>query len=169
MGNGDTARFPGKNLDHSIITIQCQKQPFLRVFQLWAHFDGNLIMEWSLFMPYYDRTFISEQPRENRMSGKILVQFLRFLACDAYKPYSYFEWSIQCWVNFSGLVSWMDFILHILILLNELNDLAIISLMLDYSKNQENAFLNDPKSQKRGFWPFSWVWSVGSTWYCILW
>ena len=22
-------------------------------------------------------------------------------------------------------------------------------------KNQKNAFLNDPKSQKRGFWPFS--------------
>ena len=25
------------------------------------------------------------------------------------------------------------------------------------------------KKPKRGFWPFSWVWSVGSTWYCILW
>ena len=42
--------FPGKNLDHSIITIQCQKQPFLRVFQLWADFDGNLSHWWSLFM-----------------------------------------------------------------------------------------------------------------------
>ena len=30
-------------------------------------------------------------------------------------------------------------------------------------KNQKNAFLNDPKSQKRGFWSFSVVWSVGST------
>ena len=25
------------------------------------------------------------------------------------------------------------------------------------------------KEPKRGFWPFSWVWSVGSTWYCIFW
>ena len=40
--------FPGKNLDHSIITIQCQKQPFLRVFQLWADFDRNPSLEWSL-------------------------------------------------------------------------------------------------------------------------
>ena len=30
-------------------------------------------------------------------------------------------------------------------------------------KNSQNAFLNDPKSQKGGFWPFSRVWSVGST------
>ena len=30
-------------------------------------------------------------------------------------------------------------------------------------KSHKNLFLNDPKSQKRGFWPFSWVWSVGST------
>ena len=30
-------------------------------------------------------------------------------------------------------------------------------------KNQKNAFLNDPKSQNRVFWPFSVVWSVGST------
>ena len=103
------------------------------------------------------------------MSGKILVQVLRFLACDAYKPYSYFEWSIQCWVNFSSLINWMDFILHILIPLSSLNDLATLPGHGGSFKNQENAVLNDPKSQKRGFWPFSWVWSVGSTWYCILW
>ena len=36
-------------------------------------------------------------------------------------------------------------------------------------KDRKNAFLNDPKAQKRGFWLFSGVWSVGSTWYCILW
>ena len=30
-------------------------------------------------------------------------------------------------------------------------------------KDHKNAFLNDPKSQKRGFWSFSGVWSVGST------
>ena len=36
-------------------------------------------------------------------------------------------------------------------------------------QKSKDAFLNDPKSQKRGFWSFSGVWSVGSTWYCILW
>ena len=35
-------------------------------------------------------------------------------------------------------------------------------------KSCKNAFLNDPKCQKGGFWPFSWVWSVGSSWHCIL-
>ena len=36
-------------------------------------------------------------------------------------------------------------------------------------KNHWNAVLNDPKCQRRGFWPFSGCWSVGLTWYCILW
>ena len=30
-------------------------------------------------------------------------------------------------------------------------------------KNHKIAFLNDPKCQKRSFWPFSGVWSVGLT------
>ena len=30
-------------------------------------------------------------------------------------------------------------------------------------KKHNIAFSNDPKSQKRGFWPFSGIWSVGST------
>ena len=30
-------------------------------------------------------------------------------------------------------------------------------------KDHKNAFLNDPKSKKSGFWPFSGVKSVGST------
>ena len=33
----------------------------------------------------------------------------------------------------------------------------------------QNAFLNDPKSQKGGFWLFFWVWPVEWSWYCILW
>ena len=146
-----------------------QKQPFLRVFQLWADFDGNLSMEWLLLTLLYDRAFIFEQPRENRMSGKILVQFLWFLACDAYKPYSCFEWSIQFWVNFSGLVSWMDFILHILILLNCLNDLAIISLILDHSKVVEMHFWKIQSAKKEvfgGFLGFGLLDRVGIA-YCV--
>ena len=30
-------------------------------------------------------------------------------------------------------------------------------------QKSQKAFLNDPKWQKRGFWPFSGLWSVGST------
>ena len=35
--------------------------------------------------------------------------------------------------------------------------------------NLKNAFLNDPDNQKRCFWPFSRLWCIGLTWYCILW
>ena len=65
-----------------------------------------------------------------------------------------FEWSIQFWVNFSGLVSWMDFILHILILLNCLNDLAIISLMLDHSKIRKMRFWMIQRAKKEVFGHF---------------
>ena len=36
-------------------------------------------------------------------------------------------------------------------------------------KNLKNAFLNDPNSQKRGFWSSSWVWCIELTWYCVFW
>ena len=131
-----------------------------------------------------------------------------------------FEWSLQSLVNFSSLVGRMDFILHIMIVLNGVNnfwscwiiqkskkcifewskepkkrflvifcslicwmDLTLHNVIVlnvfqhsttlpDHEgsfKCHKNAFLNDPKSQKRGFWPFSGLWSVGSTWYCIMW
>ena len=64
---------------------------------------------------------------------------------------------------FSSLVHSVNLILHILIELNGVHDLAMSSHMLDHSKNQKNALLNDPKSQKRGFWPFSGLTSVGLT------
>ena len=35
--------------------------------------------------------------------------------------------------------------------------------------NHKSVFLNDPKIQNRGLRPFSGVWSVLLTWYCILW
>ena len=124
---------------------------------------------------------------------------------------------------FLSLVHRINFKLHILIILNDLDKLAFISPILDHSKvtkisfwmiqgakkvvfghflelrasdrlqtayydytkwswqvgshithagsfkNHKNAFLDDQKSQKLGFWPFSGVWSVGSTWHCILW
>ena len=62
-----------------------------------------------------------------------------------------FEWSIHFWVHILGLVTPMDFILHIFIILNGLNNLAMICIMRDHSKITKNAFLDDPNSQKRGF------------------
>ena len=62
-----------------------------------------------------------------------------------------FEWSIHFWVHILGLVTPMDFILHIFIILNGLNNLAMICIMRDHSKITKNAFLDDPNSQKWGF------------------
>ena len=50
------------------------------------------------------------------------------------------EWSIQVGVNFLTWVGRMDFILHILIILNVLNNLVTISYMVDHSKPMKNHF-----------------------------
>ena len=55
------------------------------------------------------------------------------------------KWSIQFWVNFSVWVSRIDFILHILLILDSINNLAMQPLMLDQSKITKKAFLNDSK------------------------
>ena len=84
-----------------------------------------------------------------------------------------FEWSKEpkkrFLAIFLSLVCWIDLILHIVTVLNVFQYLATFSGHGGSFKNHKNTFLNDPKTQKRGFWPFSGVWSVGSTWYCILW
>ena len=84
-----------------------------------------------------------------------------------------FEWSKEPKMRFLAifwsLVCWIDLILHIVIELNVFQLSAMLPGHEGSFKDHKNAFLNDPKGQKRGFWPFSWVWSVGSTWYCILW
>ena len=53
--------------------------------------------------------------------------------------------------------------LHILIELNVFQQSATLPGHGGSFKRHRNAFLNDPKCQNRGFWPFSGVWSVGST------
>ena len=84
-----------------------------------------------------------------------------------------FEWSKEPKNRFSAifwsLICWIDLILHIMIVLNVFQLSARLPCREGSFKSHKNAFLNDPKSQKIGFWPFSWVWSVGSTWYCIFW
>ena len=81
-----------------------------------------------------------------------------------------FEWSKRPKKRFLAIFwSLVCLILHIVILLNVFQLLATLPGHEGSFKNHKNAFLNDPKSQKRRFWPFSGVWSVGSTRYCILW
>ena len=64
---------------------------------------------------------------------------------------------------FLSLVCWIDFILHIVIVSNVFQLSAALPGHEGSFKKYKNAFLNDPKSQKRGFWSFSGVGSVGST------
>ena len=84
-----------------------------------------------------------------------------------------FEWSKEpkkrFLAIFLSLVGCIDFILHIVIVLNVFQLSAASPSHEGSYKKYKNAFLNDPKSQKGGFWPFSRVWSVGLTWSCILW
>ena len=84
-----------------------------------------------------------------------------------------FEWSKEpknrVSAIFWSLICWIDLILHIVIVLNVFQLPAMLPGHEGSFKDHKNAFLNDPKGQKRGFWPFSGVWSVRSTWYCILW
>ena len=86
---------------------------------------------------------------------------------------SILEWSkwpkMRFLAIFLSLVCWIDLILHIVIVLNVYQHSAMLPGQAGSFKNQKNAFLNDPKSQKRGFWPFSGLRSVGLTWYCIMW
>ena len=85
----------------------------------------------------------------------------------------FFEWSKRpkkrFLAIFLSLVCWIDLILHIVIVLNVFQPSARSPGYEGSFQSHANAFLNDPKSQKRCFRPFSWVWSVGLTWYCILW
>ena len=62
---------------------------------------------------------------------------------------------------FLSLVFWIDLILHIVLVLNVYQRSAMLPGLEGSFKDHKNAFLNDPKSQKRGFWSFSEVRSVG--------
>ena len=72
-------------------------------------------------------------------------------------------------VIFINLVWWIDLILQIMIEFNVLKHSARLTDHEGSFKYHKNVLLNDPNSQKWRLWPFSAVWSVGTTWYCILW
>ena len=88
------------------------------------------------------------------MSGKNLDQPWHFLPWDGYTRSGWFEWSIQLLAVFSSLVHWINLILHILIRLNGLNNLALISLMLDYSKITKMHFWMIQRAKIEFFGPF---------------
>ena len=84
-----------------------------------------------------------------------------------------FEWSKEPKKSFLAifwtLVCWIDLMLHNVIVLNVFQHSTTL---LDHEgsfKCHKNAFLNDPKSQKRGFWPFCSVFfpSNGLIWYVL--
>ena len=77
-----------------------------------------------------------KQPRKPHVREKSGTHFFNFFC----KRGKIFEWSIQSAVNFSSWVGPMDFILHILIILNVLNNLVTISYMVDHSKTMKNHF-----------------------------
>ena len=58
---------------------------------------------------------------------------------------------------FLSLVCWIDLILYIVIVLNVYQLSAMLPGQAGSFKSQKNAFLNDPKCQEWGFWPFSQV------------
>ena len=64
---------------------------------------------------------------------------------------------------FWTLVSWIDLVMHILIVLNVFQDSATLPGHGGSFKSHRNASLNDPKCKKRDFWPFSGLRSFGST------
>ena len=61
-------------------------------------------------------------------------------------------------VIFWSLVCWIDLILHILIVLNVFQLSATLPLHEGSFKDDKNAFLNGPKSQKRRFLAIFWSW-----------
>ena len=86
---------------------------------------------------------------------------------------SIFEWSKvpkkRYLAIFLSLVYWIDLILHIVI---ELNVFQLSGMLPGHGgsfKDHKMHFWMIRKPKKRGFWPFSGVWSFGSTRYCILW
>ena len=158
--------FSGKNLDHSIINDIGPKTAIFKGFSTLSGFRRKSKSEMVTFDSVKWKFRLSvkspRKPHVRENSGWFFrIFFVRRVGC--------FEWSIHFWVHILGLVTRMDFILHIFIMLNGLNNLAMICVVLDHSKITKNAFLNDPKRRKISYWLLSGVCSAGSTWHCISW
>ena len=80
--------------------------------------------------------------------------FSWFLTFFLVRDIELFEWSFQFWVNFSSLLSRMDFILHILTTLKVLNSWVMISHRLDHSKVRKMHFWMIQSAKKQVFGRF---------------
>ena len=59
---------------------------------------------------------------------------------------------------FLSFVPWIDLKMHTLVLLNDLDTWAVMSLMLDHSEITKMPFWDDPKSQKCFIFTIFWSW-----------
>ena len=160
--------FSGKNLDHSIITKTCQKWPFFDFDQILMKNRGQQFSGKNFGWNYNVLGVSPRKPHVRRGSRSFFKKF-SVRRVYAFRPF----WMIHMgfgqflafWSRFGLRI---DSILHILLELNGAHELAVVSPIVDHSKSTKNAILNDPNSQKWGFWPFSWVRCIGSTSNCIL-
>ena len=114
--------------------------PKMALFWLCSDFDGNLAQRCLLLKVSYENSDFPWNPRENRMSGKNLVDFWEFFSGDAYTRSGLFEWSVWFSVIFSSLDDRINLKLHILTELNGAHDLVSKSLLLDHSKIKKCLF-----------------------------
>ena len=143
--------FPGKNLDHSIINDVMPKTAIFKGFSTLSGFRRKSKSEMVTFDSVKWKFRLSvkspRKPHVRENSGWFFrIFFVRRVGC--------FEWSIHFWVHILGLVTRMDFILHIFIILNGLNNLAMIWLMLDHSKIRKMHFWMIQRAKKEVFGHF---------------
>ena len=132
-----------------------QKDLFWSVFGHFLQFGQSD----QLHIAYFD------VPKQCSWFGNGIKQFLRLdhsLITLRWHKMTCFH---QFWAIFLSLDHRINFILHT----NVFHHSATLPDHEGSFKCHKNAFLNDPKIQKRGFWPFSGLWSVGSSCNCKMW
>ena len=113
--------------------------------EIFGHFLEFGLLDW-LDIAHYDSTkWISTFGNITR-SWRIIQM----------SPKCIFEWSKEPKKRFLAVfwtsVCWIDLILHNVIVLNIFQHLSTLSCYEGSFISHRNAFLNDPKSQRRGFW-----------------
>ena len=130
--------------------------------EVFGRFFDLRLLDW-LDFAYYDRTRCVPTFGNTTRSWRITQKSLKCI----------FEWSKVPKNGFLAVIStwdsWIDLILQIAIILNVLQHQAMLPGHGGSLKRYKNAFVDYSKGLIRGFWSFTRVWSVGSTWYCILW
>ena len=126
--------FPGKNLDHSKIhDVRPKNGHFSTLSGFWRKYSPMMLtfdgLKWKF------RLFL-KSPRKPHVQ-KISVSFFRIFSV---RRVGRFEWSIQLLAIFLSLVHRINLILHILTILNGVNNLVMIWLMLDHSKSRKIHF-----------------------------